>query len=103
MKVPIAVQKAQQYHLPMQITGYLVDVELRPDQSLRGAVYSDIKGLKDGSFVSISPVIDIRIDLPRHVARTVSDGYYVICNYVLPGPASAPGVSIEFKDSPTLH
>ncbi|QGZ31155.1 hypothetical protein [Stutzerimonas stutzeri] len=105
MKSPRIVREAQQFNFPMQITGYLLNVELLPNEALRGYVFSDTKGrFEDGTYISTAQVIDIRIDLPRHVARTVSDSYYVICNYSLASCSRRPvnGISIEFSDS-QLH
>lgn len=105
MKPPRIVREAQQLHFPMQITGYLLNVELLPNEALRGYVFSDTKErFEDGTYISTALVIDIRVDLSRHVARTVSDSYYVICNYSLASSSrsSMNGISIEFSDS-QLH
>jgi hypothetical protein len=63
---------------PAKLTGTLKDASLlgvRPDQTLRGAIYGDTRGcFNDGEYVITSFVVEV---LPDNVYRTRNSTYKV--------------------------
>lgn len=68
------------------ITGYLVDVDLGSDDTIRGELFVTPASVAEPrGTVTISQVAHIDIFHPRHIATTETGQHYVLCSYKLSG------------------
>lgn len=84
-----ALTSALSFSYDFPITGYLVDVDLGSDDTIRGKLFvTPASIVEPRGTVTISQVAHIDIFHPRHIATTETGQHYVLCSYKLRGTAA---------------
>lgn len=98
MMLPSALVSALSVNFDIAITGYLVDVDLRHDDTICGELFvTDQESVQSGGPVTIDQVAHIDLAHPRHIAATETGHHYVLCSYKL------SGADQEFMSTLTVH
>lgn len=83
-----ALKNALSFTYDVPISGYLVDVDLGSDDTIRGELFvTPASIVEPRGAVTISQVAHIDIFHPRHIATTETGQHYVLCSYKLSGTA----------------
>lgn len=94
-----ALKNALSFTYDIPISGYLVDVDLRSDDTICGELFvTPASIVEPRGTVTINQIAHIDIFHPRHIATTETGHHYVLCSYKLSGtPACAKSLlTIEY-------